>query len=327
MLENFQFYPDAAPEEQTLPEATFEPEIEKEAYGRYKVYPLRTGWGLTLGNALRRTLLNSLKGTAVTWVRIDNISHEFTTVPHMREEVMELLLNIKGIRLRSLVERPGKLRLEVSGKGEVRAGDIMATNEFEIVNPDHHLAYLDDASAVLSVELNVESGMGFQEATHDKSLPAGVLSLDAIYTPIKRANYVVEPRRWQQLTDVECLIMEVWTDKTINPGDAVKEAAKLLRDKCHIFVETPVETETSSSTRLAPDVYNRTIESLNLSARTQNSLRRVGIERIGQVLEKSQGYLLEIRNFGQKSLTELFDKLEEEGIVGKDSSEAGVSVD
>ena len=180
--------PPVAPE---IPDLSITIQENEEHYGRFVVEPLERGWGVTLGNPLRRSLLNSLPGTAITWVKVVGALHEYSTIAHMREEVVEFLLNIKGIRIRSLSDRPGRLRLEVDGEGEVRAGDIMATADFEIVNPEHHLATLDNADARLSVEFNVEQGVGYEPASQDEGLPIGVLPVDAIFTPVRKANFSV----------------------------------------------------------------------------------------------------------------------------------------
>ena len=196
-----------------------------EEYGRFIAEPLERGWGETLGNPLRRALLNSLPGTAIIWAKIDGILHEYSTLEHMREEVGEFLLNVKGIRMRSLVERPGRLRLEIDGEGEVRAGDIMATADFEIVNPDHHLATLDSSKARLSVEFSVEQGLGYEPAVQGGGLPIGTLPVDAVFTPIRKVNFRVENTRVGQRDDLERLIVEVWTDRTITPTEAIQAAA------------------------------------------------------------------------------------------------------
>ena len=304
--------PPAAPE---IPDLSITIQENEEAYGRFVAEPLERGWGVTLGNPLRRALLNSLPGTAVTWVKIDGALHEYSTVPHMREEVVEFLLNVKGIRLRSLADRPGRLRLEVDGEGEVRAGDIMATADFEIVNPEHHLATLDSPDARLSVEFNVEQGVGYEPASQDEGLPIGVLPVDAIYTPVRKANFSVESTRVGQRSDLEKMIVEVWTDRTIMPLEAMQSAGNKLMESFFLFTRLDKEPEEEASPAaglgISPDVYNTLVETLALSARTLNCLKRAGINRVGEVLSMPKGELLKIRNFGQKSLDELYDKLAE----------------
>tara|TARA_B100000029_G_scaffold495714_1_gene561031 strand:+ start:2397 stop:3497 length:1101 start_codon:yes stop_codon:yes gene_type:complete len=308
--------PPSTPE---IPDLSITIQENEEVYGRFVAEPLERGWGVTLGNPLRRSLLNSLPGTAVTWVKIDGALHEYSTIPHMREEVVEFLLNVKGIRLRSLADRPGRLRLEVDGEGEVRAGDIMATADFEIVNPEHHLATLDSPNARLSVEFNVEQGIGFTAASQDEGLPIGVLPVDAIFTPVRKANFSIEPTRVGQRSDLEKLIVEVWTDRTIMPLDAMQAAGNQLMESFFLFTQLDKEPEEEASPAaglgISPDVYNTLVETLALSARTLNCLKRAGINRVGEVLSMPKSELLKIRNFGQKSLDELYDKLAERNLL------------
>lgn len=319
------------PAEPEVPDLSISIQENEEAYGRFVAEPLERGWGVTLGNPLRRALLNSLPGTAVTWVKIDGALHEYSTVPHMREEVVEFLLNVKGIRLRSLADRPGRLRLEVDGEGEVRAGDIMATADFEIVNPEHHLATLDSAGARLSVEFNVEQGVGYEPASQDEGLPIGVLPVDAIYSPVRKANFSVEATRVGQRSDLEKLIVEVWTDRTVMPLEAMQSAGNKLMESFFLFTRLDKEPEEEANPAaglgISPDVYNTLVETLALSARTLNCLKRAGINRVGEVLSMPKGELLKIRNFGQKSLDELYDKLAERNLLPEETSEEGEGED
>jgi DNA-directed RNA polymerase subunit alpha len=305
----------------------------------FSAEPLDRGWATTLGNALRRVLLSSLPGTAVTWVKIDGVLHEYSTMPHVKEEVTELLMNIKSMRLRSLANRPGRLRLEVDGEGEVKAGDVMASSDFEIANPELHLLSLDSAEARVSIEMNVEQGTGYIPAAHETGLPIGVLPVDAVYTPVRKAGFKVESTRVGQKTDLERLVIEVWTDATLTPMDAVRAAAAQLNDRFLLFAnlevgrsdEDPLGQESvESSQALTP------VESLDLSARTLNCLKRAGIHRVGEVLKMPKRDLLRIRNFGQKSLDELYQRLEEKGFWSPDppadsaegeASESGDSAD
>jgi DNA-directed RNA polymerase subunit alpha len=309
-----------------IPDLAITIQENEEAYGRFVAEPLERGWGVTLGNPMRRALLNSLPGTAITWVKIDGALHEYSTVPHMREEVVELLLNVKGIRLRSLVDRPGRLRLEVDGEGEVRAGDIMATADFEIVNPEHHLATLGSVDARLSVEFNVEQGVGYEPASQDEGLPIGVLPVDAIYTPVRKANFSVEANRVGQRSDLERLVVEVWTDRTIMPLEAIQSAGNLLMERFFLFTRLDKEPEEEASPAaglgISPDVYNTLVETLALSARTLNCLKRAGINRVGEVLSMPKRELLKIRNFGQKSLDELYDKLAERNLLPEETDDS-----
>ena len=317
---------------QEIPDLAITVQENQETYGRFVAEPLERGCGVTLGNPMRRSLLNSLSGTAITWVKIDGALHEYSTVPHMREEVVEFLLNVKGIRLRSLIDRPGRLRLEVDGEGDVRAGDVMASADFEIVNPEHHLATLDSPEARLSVEFNVEHGVGYEPAGHDEGLPIGVLPVDAIYTPVRKANFSVEPTRVGQRSDLERLIVEVWTDRTIAPLDAMQNAGDLLMKQFFLFTMLDKEPEEEASPAqglgISPDVYNTLVETLALSARTLNCLKRAGINRVGEVLSLPKSELLKIRNFGQKSLDELYSNLaERDMLLDQDASEEENSKD
>jgi DNA-directed RNA polymerase subunit alpha len=307
-----------------IPKFSIKVQETTDTYGRFVAEPLPRGWAVTLGNPLRRVLLSSLPGTSVTWVKIDGVQHEYSTVPHMREEVTELLLNIKGVRLRALASRPGRLRLEADGEGEVRAGDIMATADFEIVNPEHHLATLDSPSARLSVEFNVDQGVGYVPASHDEGMPIGVLPVDAVYTPVRKANFRVENTRIGQRTDLERLVIEVWTDRTITPLEAMQSAANQLMEKFYQFSALDKEPSEAASPAaglgISPEVYNTLVETLNLSARTLNCLKRAGINRVGEVLSMHKSELLKIRNFGQKSLEELYGKLAEKGYMANDAA-------
>ena len=298
-----------------VPELSIAVQETTDTYGRFAAEPLERGWGVTLGNPLRRALLSSLEGTAVTWAKIDGILHEYSTVEHMREEVGEFLLNVKAIRLRSLVDRPGRLRLEVDGEGEIRAGDVMATADFEIVNPELHLATLDSPEARLSVEFNVEQGIGYVPASHEEGLPIGVLPIDAAFTPVRKANFAVETTRIGQRSDLERLVVEVWTDGTISPIEAVQAAAGQLMQRFYLFSmvdkETPEEGGPAAGIGISPEVYNTLVETLDLSARTLNCLKRASINRVGEVLSMPKSELLKIRNFGQKSFEELYEKLAE----------------
>ncbi|MEE8046016.1 MAG: DNA-directed RNA polymerase subunit alpha [Dehalococcoidia bacterium] len=315
--------PPVAPE---IPDLAITIQENEETYGRFVAEPLERGWGVTLGNPMRRALLNSLPGTAITWVKVDGALHEYSTIPHMREEIVEFLLNVKGIRLRSLADRPGRLRLEVDGEGEVRAGDIMATADFEIVNPEHHLATLGSADARLSVEFNVEQGVGYEPASQDEGLPIGVLPVDAIFTPVRKANFSVEATRVGQRSDLERLVVEVWTDRTIMPLEAMQSAGNLLMERFFLFTRLDKEPEEEASPAaglgISPDVYNTLVETLALSARTLNCLKRAGINRVGEVLSMPKGELLKIRNFGQKSLDELYDKLAERNLLPEENDDS-----
>ena len=289
--------------------AKIECEQASGSYGRFIIEPLESGFGVTLGNALRRVLLSSLPGAAVTAVRIEGAQHEFSTIPHVKEDCMEFLLNIKGIRLRSLSEHPGKLTLEVAGEGAVCAGDIKPSVDFEIVNPELHLATLDSADAKLDVEFYVEQGKGYREAKADDSLPIGVLPLDAIFTPIRRVNFTVEKARVGQVSNYDRLILEVWTDGTISPTEALTESARILTEQFSVFYDLakPAVVEVKAGP------YDMPIEQLGLSSRTLNCLKRSKIANVGQLLEKSREELEAMKGFGRRSLEEVWDRLEARG--------------
>jgi DNA-directed RNA polymerase subunit alpha len=288
-------------------------EAEEDDYARIVAEPLEPGFGTTLGNSLRRVLLSSLPGAAITSVRIEGIEHEFSTLEHMKEDVTEFLLNLKSVRLRAYADRPARLFLEASGESELTAGMIQCTADYEIVNPDLHLASLDDASASVVVDMNVETGRGFLPATVSEGLPIGVIPVDAIFTPVKRVNYNVSHTRVGQSTNFDRLDLEVWTDGSINGQDAVSLAAEILREQGLPFhrLGRPEAAETPASTEAERpfEGYDTPIEALGLSVRAYNCLKRSGLMTVGAVLEKSEEELLALRNFGDKSYVELRDKL------------------
>ncbi len=307
-------------EEEPVPKPQIKVIEDDGQYGKFAVEPLDQGHGMTLGNPLRRVLYSSLLGTAISWVKIEGVLHEYATIDHVREEVSEILLNIKGVRLRSEVDRPGKLRLEVAGEGEVCAGDIGASSDFEVVNPEHHIVTLSSNEARVSIELNVERGKGYVAARHGDGLPIGVLPIDAVFTPIRKVNYTVERTRVGQRTDFERLVLEVWTDGSISPVEAVRQAANTLVESFFMFANVQDGTEEGAESaiialRISPEDYNVPVERLELSSRTLNCLKRADIDKVGQVLEMKQEDLLEIRNFGEKSLVELYDRLRERNLL------------
>ena len=294
--------------------------------GVFHIEPLERGYGITLGNPMRRILLSSISGAAVTWVKIEDVLHEYSTVRHVKEEVMDLLHNIGQVRIRPVTGRPGKMRLEVVGEGMVCAGDIATSSDFEIVNPEAHLATLDSPQAELSIELNVEPGKGYQPASQGDGLPRGVLPLDAIFNPVRKVNYTIEKTRVGQVTDYERLILEVWTDGTITPSEALKNASEVLVNHFFLFNslgrDGEVSPEGSRIAQMIPaEIYQTPIEKLELSPRTLNSLKRAHLRKVGEVLEKTDEELFRIRNFGVKSLTELNEKLEQLGYSREDGSE------
>ena len=310
----------AEPEEEVIPSPQITVVESDDAYGRFAIEPLEPGHGMTLGNPLRRMLYSALPGTAVTWVKIEGILHEYATISHVKEEVSEFLLNVKSVRLRSEVDRPGKLRLEVAGEGEGCAGDIIASSDFEIVNPELHLATLDSQESKLSVEFNVERGTGYVIASHSDGLPIGVLPVDAVFTPIRKVNYSVETTRVGQRTDFERLTVEIWTDGSITPVEAVRQAASILVNQFFMFsnVQKVIDDGTQGppvALKIPADHYNIPVERLELTSRTLNCLKRAGMNKVGEVLGLSRMELLRIRNFGEKSYTELFARLREADLL------------
>jgi len=316
------------------------PQIEcaelSDKYGRFIIEPLDRGFGVTLGNALRRVILSSLPGAAVTWVRIDGIQHEFSTIPFMKEDTVDFLLNVKAIRLRPLTSRSGIVKLEAEGEGDVLAGHIQPSADFEVVNPDLHLATLDSADAKLNVEFNVEQGTGYRPASQGyqgwdqiEHLPIGVIPIDAIFTPARKVNYTVEPISIGQRS-YERLIIDMWTDGTISPVEAVSCSAHLLIEQFQLFYElarVPLRVGEKQPRLPVPlEQYNLPIEELGLSVRTFNCLKRAGITKAGELLEKSDDELINIKNFGQKALDEVKERLKEKGFIADDEGQQDESM-
>jgi DNA-directed RNA polymerase subunit alpha len=302
-------------------------EQESETYARIVAEPLAPGFGVTLGNALRRVLLSSLPGAAITSIRIEEVVHEFSTVQGVKEDTMELLLNFKDVRLRPLSDRPGKMYLEAKGPGAVHARDIQVAADYEIVNPDLYLATLDSDKAHLTVEFTVERGRGYLSADSSDGMPIGVIPVDAIFTPVLKVNYHVDRTRVGQTTNFDKLVLEVWTDGTMNAIDAISQSSDILRDELRIFSQLGkpepmvVEHGVGRGVALPADKASTPIEDLNLSVRAYNCLKRSGLMTVGQVLEKSEDELLTLRNFGQKSYDELKAKLIEFGFLQPDADE------
>ena len=286
-----------------------------ESYGKYVVEPLERGYGTTLGNSLRRILLSSLPGTAVTTIKIAGIQHEFSTIPGVKEDVTEIVLNIKGITARLHSQETKTVYIEAMGEGEVTAGDIKADGEVEILNPDLHIATLGP-DANLSIEMTLSHGRGYVSAERNK-LPQpiiGVIPVDSIYTPVKKVNYTVENTRVGNMTDFDKLTIEVWTDKTISAKDALSLGAKILCDHFMLFTDlsdsigsksTVVEkTETQRDKML-----DMTIEELDLSVRSFNCLKRANINTVADLISKTEDEMIKVRNLGHKSLEEVINKL------------------
>ena len=293
-------------------------------YGKFEIEPLDPGFGTTLGNTLRRVLLSSLWGAAVTSIQIDGVAHEFTAIPHVKEDVTEVILNLKKLRLKSFTEDPITLLLDVKGPAEVRASHIQATSDVEIVNPDLYICTLA-AKGHLRIELNVERGKGYVPADRNKrgGQPIGVIPIDSIFSPVEKANFVVEKTRVGQSTDYDRLIIEVWTDGTMSPEEAVSHSAELFTQHLSLFVgfnaaiqkhEQELRGEKTGQSRL----MDTPIEELDLSVRAFNCLKANEIQTVGQLLQKREEELLALRNFGRKSLDEIKEKLVEKGFIKPD---------
>lgn len=292
-----------------------------DSYGKYVIEPLERGYGTTLGNSLRRILLSSLPGTAVTSVKIAGIAHEFSTIPGVKEDVTEIVLNIKGITAKLHCEGIKTVYIEASGECEVTAGDIKADGEVEVLNPDLHIATLSPG-ATLSMELTLSHGRGYVSAERNKPAQAiiGVIPIDSIYTPVLKVNYTVENTRVGNMTDFDKLTIEVWTDKTITPRDAISLGAKILCDHFTLFTDLS-DTIGSKSTVVEKaetqrdKVLEMTIEELDLSVRSFNCLKRANINTVEDLISKTEEEMIKVRNLGRKSLEEVINKLTMMGLA------------
>jgi len=302
------------------------PKIETDAqakdYGRFVISPLESGYGITLGNALRRVLLSSLEGAAITSILVRGIHHEFSTIPNIREDMTSLLLNLKKVRFGFLdeVEESARLRLEVRGAGVVTAGDIVCPPNVEVVNPEAYLLTTDSAEANLEMEMTVAKGRGYSPVEERGKLPVGEIPADAVFTPIRRTSFQVERARIGQTSNFDRLVMEIWTDGTISPKKALSTSAEILVKHLALvaeFGEVSLEIEPEAKGPWIPErIAEASIEDLDLSVRAFNCLKRAGISNVGEILERlerDENDLLAIRNFGQKSLDELKEKLAAKG--------------
>ena len=288
-------------------------------YGRFVAEPLDRGFGITLGNSLRRVLLSSLPGVAVSSVKIDGIQHEFSTIPGVKEDVTEIILNIKGLTAKLYCDEPVRVKIAAEGEGEVTAGSITGSSEVEVLDPGMHIASLADG-AKLSMELVLQKGQGYVSADRNKQLdgekaPVGTIFVDSIYTPVLKVNYSVENTRVEQITDYDKLTLEVWTDGTISAKEAVSLAAKILNRQLNHFVELSDEVGSTEIKEKKEDtgrdkVLEMTIEELDLSVRAFNCLKRAGVNSVGDLINKSPDEMMKVRNLGKKSLEEVISKLE-----------------
>jgi DNA-directed RNA polymerase subunit alpha len=301
---------------------SLEADTLNDTYGKFVAKPLERGYGLTLGNSLRRVLLSSINGAAIIAVRIQGVDHEFSTVPSVKEDVTDIILNLKQVSLRYLGESDAVLKLEASGSGVVKAGDIQTNGDVEILNPEQTIATLD-AGGKLSMEMVVRHGRGYVSADQNRTedLPDGMIAIDSIFAPVRRVAYNVSNARVGQMTDYDKLSIEVWTNGAVRPDDAIAYAAKILKEQLTIFVnfdETEEESvrtpEESSSKPALNDNLFKTVDSLELSVRAANCLENANIKFIGELVTKSETEMLKTKNFGRKSLNEIKDILAEMGL-------------
>ena len=294
---------------------------EDGSYGKFVVEPLQRGYGTTLGNSMRRVLLSSLEGTAITAVKIAGVQHEFTTIPGVKEDVTQIVLNLKQVVAKLHRGGPKTMYIEASGKTEIVAGDIIGDSDVEILNPDLHIATLEE-DARLSMELTFNRGKGYVPA--DKNKPAqmiiGLIPIDSIYTPVLKVNYTVENTRVGDSVDNDMLTLEVWTDKTLTAADAVSLSARILTDLLSLFIGLSKDVSTTPSTTVMPDeskntaIDSMTIEELDLSVRSFNCLKRANINTVGELINCSEEDMMRVRNLGRKSLEEVINKLSSLGL-------------
>jgi len=301
-------------------------EVEKETltpfYGKFVAEPFERGFGITVGNSLRRVLLSSLQGAAITSVKIDGVLHEFSTISGVKEDVTEIILNLKEVRLKLHTEGPKTIRAKTEGPKVLKAGDFQTGDAVEILNPEHHIATLS-RDAKLSMEMMVKMGRGYVPAERNKeeNQPIGTIPMDAIFSPIKKVNYTVTNARVGQITDYDKLTLEIWTDGSLSPDEAVAHAAKILKNQLSIFVafeeveeeEMEVSAEQDEAARLNENLF-RSVDELELSVRSANCLKHADIKLIGDLVQKTEAEILATKNFGRKSLNEIKEILSEMGL-------------
>ncbi|WP_303867358.1 DNA-directed RNA polymerase subunit alpha [Acetobacterium wieringae] len=293
---------------------------DDDTYGRFVIEPLERGYGTTLGNSLRRIMLSSLPGVAVTSVKIEGVLHEFSTIPGVKEDVIEILLNLKGLAAEIYTDEPKVIYIEASEEGEITAGDIIADADVDILNPEMHIATLSKGST-LNMEMRIEKGRGYVAADKNKypGMPIGTIPMDSIFSPIIKVNFLVENTRVGQITDFDKLTIDIWTDGTTTPEEALSLAAKVLSEHLNLFinltehattVEIMVEKEESEKER----IREMSIEELELSVRSSNCLRRANIDTVEKLTQRSEEDMIKVRNLGRKSLNEIKHKLAEIGL-------------
>jgi len=298
----------------------FEPETMTGTYGKFYAQPFERGFGTTIGNSLRRILLSSIEGAAITSVKIEGVLHEYSTIPDVLEDSSEIILNLKGINFRMYTDKPKTVRLKMKGKKTVVAGDIETDADLEIINPEHHIATLEK-DAELDMEMDVRLGRGYVPASEDldRSKEIGVVPVDAVFSPIRKVNFSVEPARVGHATDFDKLILDVWTNGAIKPDDAIAYAAKILKDYMSIFInfeeeveeEEPVVDEKDETLRKC---LQKSVEELELSVRSYNCLKKAEIKSIGELVQKTDSEMLRTKNFGRKSLNEIKELLTDMGL-------------
>ena len=300
-------------------------EVEKETltplYGKFTAEPFERGFGITIGNSLRRILLSSLQGGAITSLKVDGVLHEFSTIPGTKEDITEIILNLKEVRLKLHTEGPKTIRVKAEGPKVLKAGDMLTGDSVEILNPDHYIATLS-RDGKLSMEMVVKTGRGYVSAERNKEegQPIGTIPMDAIFSPIKKVNYTVTNARVGQITDYDKLILEVWTDGSLSPEEAIAHAAKILKDQLSIFITFEEEEEEMSypedEEQKEPSNENlvRSVDELELSVRSANCLKHANIKLIGDLVQKTEAEILATKNFGRKSLNEIKEILSDMGL-------------
>ncbi|MCH7926702.1 MAG: DNA-directed RNA polymerase subunit alpha [Deltaproteobacteria bacterium] len=290
-----------------------------EYYGKFICEPLEKGYGITLGNALRRVLLSSIKGPAITSIKVEGVLHEFSTIPGVKEDVTQIILNLKGLQLKVHTFEKQTITISAMGECDVTAGDIITTHQVDVLNPDHHIATLSEGSK-LEMEMTVEVGYGYEavESRGDIQTSIGLIPLDAIYSPVRKVNYSITNARVGRRTDYEKLNLEIWTNGTVIPEDAVAYAAKIIKEQLTVFinfdeeeVDAIVEVEDDKEISGTEEILFTTIEDMDLSARSLNCLRKAEITYVGELIQKSEDDLLNLENFGKRSLLEIRERIEE----------------
>ena len=289
-------------------------------YAKFVCEPLERGYGVTIGNSLRRILLSSLPGAAITSVKIEGVVHEFSTIPNVVEDVPEIIINLKAVRLKLHVNEEKTIRINFKGEGEVKAGDIVTDSDVEVLNPDLHIATVSKGGS-LQIEMTVDMGRGYNSADQNKkdNQPLGVLPIDSIYTPVKKVNYTVENTRVGQMVDYDKLTIEVWTDGSLAPYEALSLAAKVMTEHLELFIDL---SETAKNTQIMVEkeedkkekILEMSIEDLELSVRSFNCLKRAGISNVGDITTKTEAEMMKVRNLGKKSLDEVIEKLHSLGL-------------